>query len=199
MRGGCSPESISVSDSKRDDSPANLECLRVLPLHREGVLEEDKGAKFGLVILYVDPIRLVLDYGMGPAHRDVIHPHLRVVPPTHIVGRLIRGEAKEVDRARGVLLEGERLEDQVVATLQGHGSRQHDVHQLVHFAVVHLEEVGVSLLADLALEGLPEHAHQVLTLLPLEFGAQPVLKALEMHEPHTTLALAGNYARILLC
>lgn len=136
---------------------------------------------------------------MGPAHRDVIHPHLRIMSPAHVVGRLILSEAKEVDRARGIFLEGQRLKDQIVPTLQGNCRRQHNVHQLVHFTVVHLEEVGVSLLAYLALEGLPEHAHQVFTLFPLEFGAQPVLEALEMHESDTTLALARDYARILLC
>ena len=101
MRGGCSAEGVGVSHGEGDDGAADLEGLRVLPLHGEGVLEEDEGAKFGLIVLYVDPIRLVLDNGVGPTHRDVIHADLRVVPPPHVVGRLIGREAEEVDRAGG--------------------------------------------------------------------------------------------------
>ena len=42
-----------------------------------------------------------------------------------------------------------------------------NVHKLVDLGLASLEEVGAGLLADLALEGLPVHAHQILCLFSL--------------------------------
>jgi hypothetical protein len=65
-----------------------------------------------------------------------------------------------MDHPRGVLLEGEALKQQIV--LVGRDVRC-DVDEAIADAVA-LEDVGVRLLADLALELLPGVADQILLL-----------------------------------
>jgi len=77
----------------------------------------------------------------------------------HIEGAFVLGELEYVDGPAGVLLEGERLEDHEVAR-----GGLVEVDQLVDL-VRHLEEVGVGVLADLALKRLPVHRRQVLRVL----------------------------------
>ena len=55
------------------------------------------------------------------------------------------------------------------------------------------------MLADLALEGLPKHADQVVRLLSLHFCVQPDLEAFEVDEAYTTRTLARHDAWVLLC
>jgi len=107
----------------------------------------------------------------------------------HVEVLLFRGKAKNVDGSGRVLLKREGFHDHEVVGVLGHL----DVDEFVD-SVLNLEEVGVGLLADLALKGLPKHADQVVRLPSLHFGVKPVLQAFEVDESHTTCALARNDA-----
>eukprot|EP00350_Pseudokeronopsis_sp_OXSARD2_P009279 CAMPEP_0170555934 /NCGR_PEP_ID=MMETSP0211-20121228/14749_1 /TAXON_ID=311385 /ORGANISM="Pseudokeronopsis sp., Strain OXSARD2" /LENGTH=67 /DNA_ID=CAMNT_0010865971 /DNA_START=540 /DNA_END=743 /DNA_ORIENTATION=- len=58
-----------------------------------------------------------------------------------------------------------------------------DVDELVD-GLVDLEEVGVGLLADLALEVLPVHTGELIGLLLDHLAREPVLQALVVDEAH---------------
>lgn len=72
-----------------------------------------------------------------------------------------------------------------------------DVHELVD-CVVHLEQVGVGELADLALKGLPVDAAEVVGVSLLHLLGQPVLQAEVVDEADTACAMTGHDARVLL-
>jgi hypothetical protein len=78
------------------------------------------------------------------------------------------------------------------------GEGQLRVDELVDLGLARLEQVGVRLLADLALERLPVHAHQILTLLPLQLSGEPIPQTLEMHETYAAFTFARHYAGVLL-
>jgi len=100
-----------------------------------------------------------------------------------------------MDHPRGVLLEGEALKQQVVPV--GRDVRR-DVNEAIADAVA-LEDVGVRLLADLALELLPGVADQILFLFFDHFLLKPMLEALVMDEPDRAVAHAAVEERVLTC
>ena len=100
-----------------------------------------------------------------------------------------------MDHPRGVLLEGEALKQQIV--LVGRDVRL-DVDEAIADPVA-LEDVGVWLLADLALKLLPGVADQILFLFFDHFLLQPMLEALVVDEPDRAVAHAAVEERVLAC
>lgn len=90
-----------------------------------------------------------------------------------------------------VLLEREGLNYHVVASFLGV-----DLDQLVH-CIVHPEQVGVGLLADLALECLPIHTGELLSALEGNFGMDPALEAVVVDEADGARAKARNDQGVL--
>ena len=157
------------------------------------VLEEDDGAEFGGVVFDVEPVYLAFNNGMAPTDRDVVYPNLTLVTTSKLELGLLWRHRKQMDVSRSVLVEGHRLQEDVV----GGGLRCNLINKVDNFIDGHanLESVGIHLLADLTLKTLPVEGSDVHVGgaggLLLLLGEHPTLKTLEMDESDGTLALAG--------
>lgn len=115
----------------------------------------------------------------------------------HVKGLLLWWETEDVNSPWWVFLQRQRFHNKIVTSLRTR-DRQLDIYKLVNFWIACLEQIGISLLAYLALEGLPVHADEILSLLSLQLGGEPVAQAIKVYESYTAFALARHYARILL-
>jgi hypothetical protein len=128
---------------------------------------------------------------------NIVHSHLTLMATAHVVSLLFRREAKNVDRPRWVLLERERLQNQVILRL-GASHRKLNVNELVDNLARDLEKIWISLFANLAFKGSPVHTQKSFRFFLLKLRWQPIAKALKMYEPHAAFAFARYYARVLL-
>jgi len=106
---------------------------------------------------------------------------------------LVRIRHDEVDHPGTVLLESQRLQQQVVLVFW---DVVLDVDQPV-LVVVGLEDVRVRLLADLALKLLPSVGYQVLVFFLLHLLLQPVFEAVVVDVSDRPITLAGIQEGIL--
>jgi hypothetical protein len=73
-----------------------------------------------------------------------------------------------------------------------------DLDQLIDYSV-NLEKVGISVLANFALECLPIHGGEIVRLSFFHLGGEPGFEAFVVDEADTSTALARDDAGVLLC
>ena len=133
-------------DLEVDDGAADLDGLGDGLREFEAVAHEHERAELAHVVLQVEAVAFELDECVAATHTDVVDPQIRVVAAPQAELPQVEGRRQHVHHPRRVLLQRERLQNQVVAVL-----RLVHVDQRV-LLVVRLEHVRVRRLADLALE-----------------------------------------------
>ena len=164
----------------------------MLCLKPKFLFEEDDGSKFGSIVLNVEAILLTLDDCMTATDTNIVDSDLALVAPAKLELRLLGSDCEQVDVSGGVLVEGHRLQQNIVVVVI-HLLREID--DLVDVSL-YLEGVRVHLLANLAFETLPVERSHVLVLSIWRFllllGQHPVLQALEVNQTYSSFALASN-------
>lgn len=174
-----------LAEHEGDNGPADLHC-HPLAGHGQVVLDLDEGAELGVVVEDGEVAVLVLYLGMGPAHRDVGHAHLALVPPANLDDVL--GGLQNVEVLLALVRQG--LKDDVGLVLG-----PLDAEEVVVLSALD-DGAGHGLLADLALIPCEVYEGGGVGLLH-ELGPHPHFQAADVDESATPLAVAGRHHEVL--
>lgn len=172
--------------------PTNLECLGLFHLKSESAVVQRQSSELALLV-HQNPFSLsVLYLGVESGHGDVIDPEVALVAPTQREPRLPLVRNHRVNNPARVLLQVQRLQNDVVVRRVLRPLPLHQVPQLP----VQPELEGVTRLAELALEVLPGEGVVVVRELVRHLRTQPLLHTLVVNELHASRARARLNLRV---